>query len=53
MLALYLGMLDADLTIADSPELEGAPRTLTRRNQRARRQPAGTWLAPAPQPMHA
>ena len=35
MLALYLGMLDADFTIVDSPELVDALRTLTRRYQRA------------------
>jgi predicted DNA-binding transcriptional regulator YafY len=35
MLALYLGMLDADFTIADSPELIAALRSLTRRFQRA------------------
>ncbi|MEV0197180.1 hypothetical protein [Nonomuraea sp. NPDC050691] len=35
MLALYLGMLDADFTIVDSPELVGALRTLTQRYQRA------------------
>jgi predicted DNA-binding transcriptional regulator YafY len=35
MLALYLGMLDADFTIVDSPDLVDALRTLTRRYQRA------------------
>ena len=35
MLALYLGMLDADFTIVDSPELADALRKLTRRYQRA------------------
>ena len=35
MLALYLGMLDADFTIVDSPELVHALRKLTRRYQRA------------------
>ncbi len=35
MLALYLGMLDADFTIVDSPELIDALRQLTRRYQRA------------------
>jgi predicted DNA-binding transcriptional regulator YafY len=35
MLALYLGMLDADFTIAGSPELIAALRSLTRRFQRA------------------
>lgn len=35
MLALYLGMLDADFQIVDSPELVDALRTLTRRYQRA------------------
>ena len=35
MLALYLGMLDADFTIADSPDLVAALRTLTSRYQRA------------------
>jgi predicted DNA-binding transcriptional regulator YafY len=35
MLALYLGMLDADFTIVDSPELVDALRKLTRRYQRA------------------
>ncbi|GII60696.1 DNA-binding transcriptional regulator [Sphaerisporangium krabiense] len=35
MLALYLGMLDADFTIVDSPELVDALRTLTSRYQRA------------------
>jgi len=35
MLALYLGMLDADFEIADAPELVDALRKLTRRYQRA------------------
>jgi predicted DNA-binding transcriptional regulator YafY len=35
MLALYLGMLDADFTIVDSPELVKTLRKLTRRYQRA------------------
>jgi predicted DNA-binding transcriptional regulator YafY len=35
MLALYLGMLDADFTVADSPELVDALRTLAARFQRA------------------
>jgi predicted DNA-binding transcriptional regulator YafY len=35
MLALYLGLLDADFTIVDSPELTDALRRLTRRYQRA------------------
>jgi len=35
MLALYLGLLDADFTVADSPELIDALRRLTRRYQRA------------------
>jgi predicted DNA-binding transcriptional regulator YafY len=35
MLALYLGLLDADFTIADSPELIDALRRLIRRYQRA------------------
>jgi predicted DNA-binding transcriptional regulator YafY len=35
MLALYLGMLDADFTIIDSPDLAAALRTLTNRYQRA------------------
>lgn len=35
MLALYLGMLDADFSVADSPELVDALRKLTRRYQRA------------------
>jgi predicted DNA-binding transcriptional regulator YafY len=35
MLALYLGMLDADFMIVDSPELIDALRKLTRRYQRA------------------
>jgi hypothetical protein len=35
MLALYLGMLDADFTIVDSPELVDALRTLAERYQRA------------------
>src|SRR5215467_5512076 len=35
MLALYLGMLDADFEIVDSPELVDALRKLTRRYQRA------------------
>ena len=35
MLALYLGMLDVDFTIVDSPELVDALRKLTRRYQRA------------------
>jgi predicted DNA-binding transcriptional regulator YafY len=35
MLALYLGMLDADFTVVDSPELVAALRKLTGRYQRA------------------
>jgi predicted DNA-binding transcriptional regulator YafY len=35
MLALYLGLLDADFTIVDSPELVAALRELTGRYQRA------------------
>jgi predicted DNA-binding transcriptional regulator YafY len=35
LLALYLGMLDADFTIVDSPELVAALRVLTARFQRA------------------
>ncbi|MET7394861.1 YafY family protein [Dactylosporangium sp. NPDC005572] len=35
MLALYLGMLDADFTIIDSPELVDALRKLSERYQRA------------------
>jgi predicted DNA-binding transcriptional regulator YafY len=35
MLALYLGMLDADFTVEDSPELAGALRKLSDRYQRA------------------
>jgi predicted DNA-binding transcriptional regulator YafY len=35
MLALYLGLLDADFTIVDSPELIAALRKLTGRYQRA------------------
>jgi predicted DNA-binding transcriptional regulator YafY len=35
MLALYLGMLDADFTVVDSPELVAALRKLTRRYQHA------------------
>ncbi len=35
LLALYLGMLDADFTIVDSPELVDALRKLTTRYQRA------------------
>jgi hypothetical protein len=35
MLALYLGMLDADFTIVDSPELVAALRKLARRYRRA------------------
>jgi len=35
MLALYLGMLDADFTIVDAPELVDALRKLTQRFQRA------------------
>ncbi|MEU1387635.1 MULTISPECIES: YafY family protein [unclassified Nonomuraea] len=35
MLALHLGMLDADFTVVDSPELVAALRTLTSRYQRA------------------
>jgi hypothetical protein len=35
MLALYLGMLDADFEIADAPELVDALRKLTGRYQRA------------------
>ena len=44
MLALYLGMLDADFTIVDSPDLVAALRTLTSRYQRAidsSQQPSG------------
>jgi predicted DNA-binding transcriptional regulator YafY len=40
MLALYLGMLDADFTVVDSPVLVDALRELTKRYQRDRRQPA-------------
>ena len=35
MLALYLGMLDADFEIVDAPELVDALRKLTKRYQRA------------------
>ncbi|MEV5569698.1 WYL domain-containing protein [Spirillospora sp. NPDC052269] len=35
MLALYLGLLDADFTIVDSPELVDALHNLTKRYQRA------------------
>jgi predicted DNA-binding transcriptional regulator YafY len=35
MLALYLGMLDADFTVVDAPELVNTLRKLTRRYQRA------------------
>jgi hypothetical protein len=35
MLALYLGMLDADFEIVDAPELVDALRALARRYQRA------------------
>jgi predicted DNA-binding transcriptional regulator YafY len=35
LLAVYLGMLDADFSIVDSPELVDALRTLTTRYQRA------------------
>ncbi|MGI5485747.1 helix-turn-helix transcriptional regulator [Microtetraspora malaysiensis] len=35
MLALYLGMLDADFTVVDSPELVNALRKVTLRYQRA------------------
>ena len=42
MLALYLGLLDADFTIVDSPELAAALRKLAGRYQRAiRSQPTG------------
>jgi hypothetical protein len=44
MLAHYLGMLDADFTIEDSPELVDALRSLSRRCQRAigaSQQPSG------------
>ena len=42
MLALYLGLLDADFTIVDSPELVAALRKLAGRYQRAtQNQPAG------------
>ena len=44
MLALYLGMLDADFTIVDSPELVDALRKLTRRYQRAIDSSQQTWL---------
>ena len=48
MLALYLGMLDADFTIVDSPELVDALRQADRAlPARDRRQPAPIWLAPA------
>ena len=35
MLALYLGLLDADFEVVDSPELVEALRTLAARYQRA------------------
>ena len=35
MLALYVGMLDADFTVVDSPELVDALRGLRMRYQRA------------------
>jgi hypothetical protein len=35
LLALYLGMLGADFTVVDAPELVTALRTLTGRYQRA------------------
>ena len=35
MLALYLGLLDADFEIVDSPELADALRALAARYQRA------------------
>jgi len=35
MLALYIGLLDVDFTVVDSPELVEALRTLTERYQRA------------------
>jgi predicted DNA-binding transcriptional regulator YafY len=35
MLALYLGLLDADFTVTDAPELVSALRTLAGRYQRA------------------
>jgi hypothetical protein len=35
MLALYVGMLDADFTVVDSPELVDALSKLTRRYRRA------------------
>lgn len=41
MLALYLGMLDADFTIEDSPELADALRKLSARYQRAIANQAG------------
>ncbi len=46
MLALYLGMLDADFSIADSPELVEALRKLASRYQRAidSSQQAPGWL---------
>ena len=45
MLALYLGMLDADFEIVDSPELADALRTLTSRYRRGdRHQPGSIWL---------
>ena len=53
MLALYLGMLDADFTIADSPELASALRKLSDRYRRAaehqvpaERQPSGRGRSP-------
>jgi len=35
MLALYLGLLDADFEVVDSPELVDALRTLAERYRRA------------------
>jgi hypothetical protein len=42
MLALYLGLLDADFTVADAPELVAALRKLADRYQRAARVPDAT-----------
>ena len=46
MLALYLGMLDADFTVVDSPALVDALRELTKRYQRAidaSQRESGAW----------
>jgi hypothetical protein len=52
MLALDLGMLDADFETVDSPQLTDAPRKLAERYQRAidASQQASGLVAPQPMP---